>query len=91
MTTLQAIPRANPDFTVRDIGEEMIFISSKGDVLHTIDPVGAFIWKNVNGERSVRDILAMLLQAYDVSSAAAQQDILRFFEELGQKEIVQIA
>ena len=88
MTSLQAIPRVNSDFTVRDVGEEMIFISSKGDMLHTLDSVGAFLWRSIDGKRSVKDILALLLESYDVVVATAEQDILRFFDELEQKNIV---
>ena len=90
MTTLRSIPRSNPDFTVRDVGEEIIIISSGGDMLHTLDPVGAFIWRKIDGTRSVKDILASLLEEYEVPAAEAQQDILRFFDELEQKRVVQI-
>ena len=90
MTNLQAIPRTNPDFTVRNVGEEVIFISSKGDMLHTLDPVGAFIWKHIDGERSIEDILAILLESYDVVVSAAERDILHFFDELERKNIVQM-
>jgi methyltransferase-like protein len=91
MTSLQAIPRSNPDFTVRDVGEEIIFISAKGDMLHTLDSVGAFIWRNIDGKRSLKDILEILLESYDVVVATAEQDILRFFDELEQKNIVQMS
>ena len=90
MTNLQAIPRTNPDFTVRNVGEEVIFISSKGDMLHTLGPVGAFIWKHIDGERSIEDILAILLESYDVVVSAAERDILHFFDELERKNIVQM-
>ena len=90
MTNLTAIPRANPDFTTRDVGEEMIIISPKGDTLHTLDPVGAFIWKHIDGERSIKDILAILLESYDVVVSTAEHDILHFFDELEQKNIVQM-
>jgi len=90
VTNLQAIPRTNPDFTVRNVGEEVIFISSKGDMLHTLDPVGAFIWKHIDGERSIKDILAILLESYDVVVSTAEHDILHFFDELEQKNIVQM-
>jgi len=90
VTNLQAIPRTNPDFTVRNVGEEVIFISSKGDMLHTLDPVGAFIWKHIDGERSIEDILAILLESYDVVVSAAERDILHFFDELERKNIVQM-
>ena len=90
MTTLRSIPRRTPGFTARDVGEETIIISPKGDMLHTLDPVGTFIWRNTDGERSIADILATLVETYDVPEATAERDVLRFFEEMEQKNIVQL-
>ena len=89
MASLQAIPRPNPCFTIRDIGDETIFLSEKGDMLHTLNAVGTFIWRNIDGKKSIRDILGLLLEEYEVPEPAARGDILRFFEELGEKNLVQ--
>ena len=89
MSALQAIPAVNPSFTVREIGDEMIFISDKGDMLHTLNAVGASLWRHIDGKRSVQDILALLIDEYDVPESRASKDIQRFFDELAQKEIVQ--
>ena len=90
MTSLQSIPRTNPDLTVRDVGEEVILISSKGDTLHTLDAVGAFLWRSIDGKRSIKDIVGILLETYDVVVATAEGDVLRFFDELQRKGIVSI-
>jgi len=86
--TLTSVPTANPDVTVRDIGEETIILSQKGDMLHTLNAVGAFLWRSIDGRRSVRDILSALLREYAVGEATARDDVRAFFEELQSKGLV---
>lgn len=90
MTSLRSVPRMNPDFTVRDLGEETIIISSRGDMLHTLDTVGTFIYRSMDGSRTVADIVQLIVDAFDVLPAVAEGDVLRFLEELEHKDIVRI-
>jgi hypothetical protein len=87
---MQDVPRANPELTVRDIGDETIILSEKGDMLHTLNAVAAFLWRHIDGEKTVRQILAALLQEYEVSEEAAKADLLRLLEELQEKKLVQV-
>ena len=88
MTTLQSIPRTNPDVIARDLGEETIIISSRGDMLHTLDAVGTCIWRCVDGRRSVAEIVSLLMETYEVTESIAERDVLLFFEELERKAVV---
>lgn len=88
MISLQAVPVRNSAFTVRDVGEETIIISDKGDMLHTLNPVGASIWRNIDGKRCILDLMKLLLTEYAVSETVARKDILSFFEGLSKKAIV---
>jgi hypothetical protein len=88
VTTLQSIPAANPAFTVRDIGDETVIISEKGDMLHTLNEVGTAIWRNIDGKRSVQELLGLLLGEFDVPETKARGDILGFLKELESKEII---
>lgn len=88
MMTMTDVPSANPELTVRDIGDETIILSRKGDMLHTLNSVGAFLWRNVDGRKSLQEILAALIREYEVSEATAREDLLRFFEELEGKGLL---
>lgn len=79
---------ASPDLTVRDIGEETIILSEKGDMLHTLNAVAAFLWRQIDGRHSVGDMLAALLREYEVPEPTARADLLRALEELQQKKLV---
>ena len=82
------IPHRSSDFTVRDIGDETIFISEKGDTLHTLNEVGSFIWRQIDGKISVQDITDLLATDYDVPSETATADVQGFLYELAEKGLV---
>ena len=84
----KTVYRQSEGLTVREVGEEMIFLSEKGDMLHTVNAVGAFIWKSIDGSRTVRDISALLCDEYDVSPEKAREDLTVFLGDLAGKELV---
>jgi hypothetical protein len=55
-----------------------------------LNDVGAQIWALADGSRSVRDIAAALCNDYEVSSAMAEVDTLKFLTELQQKGLITI-
>jgi len=88
MVNLDMIPVPGDSFCVREIGEETIFLAESGDELHCLDEVGTFIWKAIDGQRSLADILDRVCDEYEVSREAAQRDLTRFIRELAEKGIV---
>ena len=91
MISMHDVPRADADLTVRDIGEETIILSEKGEMLHTLNAVAAFLWRHIDGHNTVGDMLAALLREYEVPESTARADLLRVLEELAQKRLVQFA
>ena len=50
--------------------------------IYTLDSVGADIWKLIDGERDVGDILDALLGEYEVEASVLSKDLDEFFEQL---------
>ena len=54
------------------------FISrSNGSLFNNLNDVGAFVWEQIDGVKSLQDIKDRLLAEYEVSSREAEDD---FFE-----------
>jgi hypothetical protein len=90
MVSLEAIPVPIDAFTVREIGDETIFLAEEGEDLHTLDETATFIWRAIDGNRPLRDILERMCAEYEVSREVAQEDLLRFIDELVHKGIVRV-
>ncbi|HOX27195.1 MAG TPA: PqqD family protein [Candidatus Krumholzibacteria bacterium] len=87
---LQAIPVPNPDFCVRQVGEETVFLAESGSQFLSLNPVGSFIWRQVDGVHTLQDILDILCDEYDVAREAAHADLLEFVEHLAEQGVVDL-
>jgi len=90
MVSLETVPVAVDKYTVREIAEETIFMADEGDELHTLDEVGSFIWKAIDGNKSLLTILNEICDEYDVERTVAENDLMKFINELAEKGIVTI-
>jgi hypothetical protein len=75
----------------RKVGEETILVSDRGDMLHTLNATGSFIWERLDGRRSIGDIISLMREEFEISDEGTEADVERFIEELAEKGIVKIA
>ena len=59
----------------------------KGKV-KVLNEVGAFIWSNVDGVNSVRDISEFIFTEYEVDRKEAEEDALSFLIDLEERGVV---
>jgi hypothetical protein len=77
----------DPTIVYREIAGEAILVPIRRNVadmesIYTLDSVGADIWKLIDGERTVTDILDALLGEYDVEPGVLSRDLDEFLEQL---------
>ncbi len=90
MPALTDVPVPADSFCVRELGEETIFLTEKGNQLHCLDAVGSFIWKKMDGKRSLGDIVQAICAEYAVAQPTAENDLLRFAAALVDKGIIRL-
>jgi hypothetical protein len=90
MLTLDSVPVPVGSFCVREIDDETIFLGESGVEIHSINTVGTFIWKAIDGVRTLGGILDRLCDEYQVARETAERDLLRFVHALEQKGIVRL-
>ena len=79
--------RKNKDFVFRKIGDETILVPIKDNVgdmgsIYNLNEVGAFIWEQLDGEKTLLDIKNMILDEFQVSPEQAQADLCDFVSQL---------
>jgi hypothetical protein len=90
MIDLTAVPLPRDSFAIREIGEETIFLSQEGDMIHVTNEVGSFIWNSLDGKHTLEHVLLLLQKEYEVSRERAEKDLLDFIDELVRKGLVRI-
>ena len=88
MTNLDSIPCRVEGVLGRVVdGEAVLVLPMKGKV-KVLNEVGAFIWSNVDGVNSVRDISEFIFTEYEVDRKEAEEDALSFLIDLEERGVV---
>lgn len=53
-----------------------------------LNEVGAFLWQKLERETTFEEVLASMLEEYDVDEAVASGDLKRFIKELEDAELL---
>jgi len=83
---LQAVYRKSPTMVFRKIADEYLLVPIRGDAanlekIYTLNDVGDFIWEQIDGVRSVQQIIEAVVHEYDVTPDEAERDVT---EDLGR-------
>ena len=82
--------RRNENFVYRKIENETILVPIKDNVgdlscIYNLNEVGAFIWENLDGEKTLEDIRNKLTEEFDITAQDAEIDLNDYISDL--KEI----
>ena len=72
----------------RVIEGEAVILSMETKVLRGLNPVGSRIWELIDGERSVEQIVGVIVKEFDVEPARADEDVRSFVQEVLEKGLV---
>ncbi|MCP4573766.1 MAG: PqqD family protein [bacterium] len=67
---------------VREVDEGFVILAQDGETTHSLDGLGAFIWRRFDGKKDLAAILADVVAEYDVPTDQATKDLLEFVEAL---------
>lgn len=81
------------EFLLREIMGDTILVpinksTSKFDGLITINPVGKFIWENIESSKDEDELLQKILDEYEVEKEVAKADLDEFLQTLKDAEII---
>ena len=74
----------------RIIEQEAILVDVKGGNVMQMNEVGAFIWSQINGEKSARRIIDSVCEAFEADKDRIKKDTLEFLSELLKRRIIKV-
>jgi hypothetical protein len=86
----------SPRMVGRRIGDEYVLVPLAGrgadlDSILNLNRVAAFVWEQLDGERSGGDVVEAVLERFDVERARAEQDYLELLDTLVEVDAVSAA
>ncbi len=93
MMTLDTIPSHSPAIVTKNTGEEYVLVPVINNIadmesLFTLNETGAFIWEQIDGKKSVRQIVMALTREYDIPERIAEDDVLEFIDNMREYLII---
>ncbi|MGE9949077.1 PqqD family protein [Bariatricus sp. HCP3S3_E12] len=85
--------RRNPDYIYREIAGEAVLVPT-GKVAESffgiisINSTGAFLWKALEQERSLEELIEMFAQEYDLEKKQSLQDVAEFLDTALSRNMV---
>ena len=81
------------DFVTRNIKDETIIVPVKGDVsdldsIYTLNEVGSLVWKFLDGQTSVSEIVDAVCSEYDITPEEAQKDVVELIGSLEKAGLI---
>ncbi|MHC5036142.1 MAG: PqqD family protein [Planctomycetota bacterium] len=74
----------------REIEGKAVIMTASDSKLHTLNEVASDIWKLMENEISVREIVGAILADYDVPQETAEKDVLTFLEKLADRKVISV-
>lgn len=87
---MNAVPARKEGFTVREMGEEILFLDPDGVSIHVADEVGGFIYHQIDGIKDLSAVLDSILEEYDVDRKTAEEDLMAFIQTLVDQKILDV-
>ncbi len=81
------------DLVTRNVAGEEIIVPIKGHVgdlegVFTLNEVGAMIWRLIDGQTTVRQLMEAVRDEYDVEAAEAEKDVADFLRSLKDASLI---
>ncbi len=95
MLDLNAIFRIKSDnFVIRKIENETILVPLVSNVVDmtgvlTLNEVASSLFEAINGENSINDIIAQLIEIYDVERDVLEHDVEQFIMQAQAKQLIE--
>ena len=88
---LQTTIQASDEIVSSKLDDEVVMMSIEKGAYYGLDKIGSRVWELLATPRTVSDICDILIQEYDVTREQCEQDMLAWFTELAENNLIQIA
>lgn len=85
----QAILRASPDVQGTNMDGETVLLDLSTGRYYTLNRLGSAIWECCTGDKTLRDIHAILCDRFEVTPERALDDLVDLVNELIQEGLLQ--
>jgi hypothetical protein len=83
-------PKHSPATAARVFSGEAVVITPSDNTVRMFNAVGSRIWELIDGQRTMDDIVEVLVEEYAVAPDTARASLEHFVEELEGKGLIEV-
>jgi hypothetical protein len=72
------------------LGDDIIILDLRAGLYFSLDNVGAMVWQLIQQPRTMQDLRAAILEAFDVSADLCERDLVALLQQLAAKDLIEI-
>lgn len=96
MTSLGSVFSHSPSVVAKKTGSEYVLVPLTDNIadmnsVYTLNETGAFIWENIDGGKTVGEIIGAMVGEYEISPEEAGKDVLGFISEIERYLVIKKA
>ncbi len=93
MLGLKSIVSHSTSVVTRKTGNEYVLVPITNNIadmnsVYTLNETGAFIWDQIDGKKTIEEIISALTGEYDIDPANAETDVFAFIDNMSKYLIV---
>jgi methyltransferase-like protein len=93
MTGLNSVISHSSSIVTRKTGNEYVLVPVTNNIadmnsVYTLNDTGAFIWEQIDGKKTVGEIIDALTSEYEIDKETAIKDVLEFVSEMSMCLII---
>jgi hypothetical protein len=93
MINLNSVPSRSASVVTRKTGNEYVLVPvtdniADMDSVYTLNETGAWIWEQIDGTRTISDIIILLTDEFDIGQDSATADVLDFLTKMNDYLII---
>ncbi len=74
--------RAVDGVAARAVGDDMVLLDLRSGVYYSLNAVGATVWRGIDRNATVEQIVADTISEFEVDAARAREDVTTFLRSL---------
>jgi hypothetical protein len=80
-----------PDLSIRTIDNEFFILKRKTSTIHSFNGTGTLIWKSLQTDIPIADIVQSLVNQFGISKGTAEEDVSDFLFTLEKNKLIALS
>jgi hypothetical protein len=88
--TDQSVIQSVKDLFSCDLTGECVILNIKNGLYYGLDPVGSWIWGQIQQPIAVRDVRDAMLNEYEVDADLCERDLIALLKTMQENELIDV-